>query len=54
MPLPLPLQAGAAQAGTTLPRVNLWSVWNEPNLGNWLHPQHVNGARSHRTTTAGW
>jgi len=43
MPLPLPLQAGVAQAGTTLPRVGLYSVWNEPNLGNWLHPQHANG-----------
>ncbi len=43
MPLPLPLQAGVAQAGTTLPRVGLYSVWNEPNLGNWLHPQHKNG-----------
>ena len=39
----LAAQAGAAQAGTTLPRVDLWSVWNEPNLGNWLHPQHANG-----------
>ena len=43
MPLPLPLQAGTAQAGTTLPRVGLWAVWNEPNLGNWLHPQHAKG-----------
>jgi hypothetical protein len=43
LPLPLPLQASTAQAGTTLPRVNLWAVWNEPNLGNWLHPQHANG-----------
>ena len=22
-----------------LPRVSLWSVWNEPNLGSWLAPQ---------------
>ncbi len=43
LPLPLPAQAGAAQAGTSLPRVGLWAVWNEPNLGNWLHPQHANG-----------
>jgi hypothetical protein len=43
MPLPLPLQAGTAQAGTTLPRVGIWAVWNEPNLGNWLHPQHARG-----------
>jgi hypothetical protein len=43
LPLPLPLQATPAQAGTSLPRVNLWSAWNEPNLGNWLAPQHKNG-----------
>ena len=43
MPLPLPLQAGTAQAGTTLPRVNLWSVWNEPNLAGWLAPQRRKG-----------
>ena len=43
LPLPLRMQATPSQAGTTPPRVNLWSVWNEPNLGNWLHPQHKNG-----------
>jgi hypothetical protein len=43
LPLPLPLQATATQAGTGLPRVDVWSVWNEPNLGNWLAPQHVHG-----------
>jgi hypothetical protein len=43
MPLPLPLQADTAQAGTTLPRISLYTVWNEPNLGNWLHPQHMHG-----------
>ena len=43
LPLPLPAQASPAQAGTGLPRVNLWSAWNEPNLGNWLSPQHVKG-----------
>ena len=43
LPLPLPAQASPAQAGTTLPRVNIWSAWNEPNLGNWLSPQHVKG-----------
>jgi hypothetical protein len=43
LPLPLTLQASPAQAGTTLPRVSLYAVWNEPNLGNWLAPQHVNG-----------
>lgn len=42
-PLPLPLQASTSQAGSTLPRVSLWSVWNEPNLSSWLAPQKVNG-----------
>lgn len=26
-----------------LPRVDLWSVWNEPNLYSWLSPQRSNG-----------
>jgi hypothetical protein len=43
MPLPLPRQASAAQAGTTLPRVGLWTVWNEPNLAAWLAPQRRGG-----------
>ena len=47
-PLPLPLAAvmgggsgaTAAQAPTAaLPRVTLYSVWNEPNLKSWLAPQ---------------
>ena len=43
LPLPLPAQATPAQAGTGLPRVDIWSAWNEPNLGNWLSPQHAHG-----------
>lgn len=43
MPLPLPAQATPAQAGTTLPRVGFWTVWNEPNLAGWLAPQRVGG-----------
>jgi hypothetical protein len=27
----------------TLPRVTLWSLWNEPNQGGWLRPQWLNG-----------
>ena len=38
LPLPIPPPAQAAQA-TTLPRVSLWSVWNEPNLPRFLLPQ---------------
>jgi hypothetical protein len=29
------------QGGGVLPRVDRWSVWNEPNLGSWLRPQSV-------------
>jgi len=43
MPLPLPLQATNSQAGSTLPRVGFWSVWNEPNLAGWLAPQRKGG-----------
>ena len=43
MPLPLAQQARTAQAGATLPRVGLWTVWNEPNLSNWLAPQRRGG-----------
>ncbi len=26
-----------------LPRVTVWSLWNEPNQGGWLRPQWLNG-----------
>jgi len=29
--------------GSTLPRVDFWSVWNEPNLFLFLHPQFSHG-----------
>ncbi len=32
--------AWAADDGGALPRVDLWSVWNEPNLSGWLQPQY--------------
>ena len=38
--LPLP-RLEAAQAGTTLPRVARWSIWNEPTQGSWLTPQYT-------------
>lgn len=48
--LPIPIgsaqsssTASASQSGSTLPRVSLWAVWNEPNLGNWLAPQRRKG-----------
>lgn len=28
-----------------LPRVTLWSIWNEPNLASWLQPQRRRGGR---------
>jgi hypothetical protein len=30
----------------TLPRVSFWSIWNEPNFGEDLAPQAVNGSRT--------
>jgi hypothetical protein len=27
----------------TLPRVNFWALWNEPNQGGWLTPQFIGG-----------
>ena len=35
----------SAQAGTTLPRVVRWSIWNEPNLGSWLTPQYTGSSK---------
>jgi hypothetical protein len=32
--------------GSPLPRVNFWSIWNEPNLGIYLAPETVNGHSS--------
>jgi hypothetical protein len=43
--LPLPVATAAqaqAQAPGALPRVNYWSVWNEPNQKLFLAPQYVN------------
>jgi hypothetical protein len=33
-------------ATSPLPRVNFWSIWNEPNLGIYLAPETVNGHSS--------
>ena len=30
-------------ATSPLPRVNFWSIWNEPNLGIYLAPETING-----------
>jgi hypothetical protein len=32
--------------GATLPRISFWSIWNEPNFGEDLGPQAVNGSRT--------
>lgn len=44
---------GTRYSGTYagLPRVSLWSVWNEPNQGSWLSPQYVR--RGGRTIPTG-
>jgi hypothetical protein len=34
-----PPTADAAASRTPLPRVNYWTVWNEPDQGGWLTPQ---------------
>jgi hypothetical protein len=48
LPVPLPLagpgEVGAPQSDGALPRVTLYSVWNEPNLASWLSPQYKRGA----------
>jgi hypothetical protein len=36
--------ADPADSGKTLPRVSFWSIWNEPNFGEDLGPQAVNGS----------
>lgn len=33
-------------AKSPLPRVNFWSIWNEPNLGTFLAPETVSGKSS--------
>jgi hypothetical protein len=33
-------------SGQTLPRVSFWSIWNEPNFGEDLGPQAINGSRT--------
>jgi hypothetical protein len=33
-------------ASSPLPRVNFWSVWNEPNLGTFLAPETISGKSS--------
>jgi hypothetical protein len=33
--------AHAADDSGALPRVDIWAVWNEPNLSGWLQPQYT-------------
>jgi hypothetical protein len=53
-PCPTPIPASAhrtspfawtADDSGVLPRVDLWSVWNEPNLSGWLQPQYNRNKR---------
>jgi hypothetical protein len=43
-PCPQPIaktaQVRAVAADAALPKVSIWSVWNEPNLSGWLGPQY--------------
>jgi hypothetical protein len=43
-PQPIPQAASASVRATAadaaLPKVSIWSVWNEPNLSGWLGPQY--------------
>jgi len=43
---PIDLSGGSSPSHPQdpLPRVNYWSVWNEPNLAGWLNPDH-NGSQ---------
>jgi hypothetical protein len=39
--------------GSPLPRVSMWSIWNEPNHSSWLRPQSSAPARYRALATAG-
>jgi hypothetical protein len=36
---PSPTNPNPPNTGPTLPRVDTWSIWNEPNMPGWLTPQ---------------
>ena len=46
-PQPIPQSASvhkstvAVAADGALPKISIWSIWNEPNLSGWLGPQYV-------------
>lgn len=42
-----------ANPGTALPRVSLWEIWGEPNLGTHLTPQAASAGRKLRLVGAG-
>src|SRR2546423_1008639 len=41
--LPIDPLGGSPAAANPLPRVTLYSIWNEPNLLSWLAPQYKHG-----------
>jgi hypothetical protein len=45
---PVALQSQAPQ-GTPLPRVDYWTIWNEPNQSGWLTPQWAPDSRKPRS-----
>ena len=38
--------------GQVLPRVSVWSIWNEPNINSWLNPQTLGSGKKQRRTAA--
>jgi hypothetical protein len=38
--------------GQVLPRVSMWSMWNEPNINSWLNPQTLGTGKKQRRTAA--
>jgi hypothetical protein len=47
--MPNPSQFGkfVEAVGTRYPKVNVWSIWNEPNQVGWLSPQGVYNSKLH-------
>ena len=48
----IPLLPGTYTQGPVLPRVDHWSIWNEPNHGGWLTPQSLPGPDGKRLIPA--
>ena len=51
-PALVPLLPPQRQMGPPIPRVSMWSIWNEPNHGGWLTPQWRQDASGKRLLPA--